>query len=138
MRISDWSSDVCSSDLLDEALEELRRGDRSRAARPHVLHVGDLAVEQLVVSIGEREPPQFVTRGEPGREQLLGELVVVREQPAVLATERDDHRAGQRREIDDRLGPVRALHPRSEEHTSELPSLMRISYAVSCLKKTNI
>src|SRR3546814_6109886 len=29
------------------------------------------------------------------------------------------------------------LHPRSEEHTSELQSLMRISYAVFCLKKKN-
>src|SRR3546814_11732895 len=37
--------------------------------------------------------------------------------------------------------PVRArrgaAHPRSEEHTSELQSLMRISYAVFCLKKKN-
>src|SRR3546814_3966244 len=37
-----------------------------------------------------------------------------------------------------RLGPVEGLfdlNPRSEEHTSELQSLMRISYAVFCLKK---
>src|SRR3546814_7377968 len=33
-----------------------------------------------------------------------------------------------------RMHPVRVLH-RSEEHTSELQSLMRISYAVFCLKK---
>src|SRR3546814_8429456 len=32
---------------------------------------------------------------------------------------------------------VRRQHPRSEEHTSELQSLMRISYAVFCLKKKN-
>src|SRR3546814_10197926 len=32
-------------------------------------------------------------------------------------------------------GRVKTLHPRSEEHTSELQSLMRISYAVFCLKK---
>src|SRR3546814_2843303 len=32
---------------------------------------------------------------------------------------------------------VQSPHKRSEEHTSELPSLMRISYAVFCLKKTN-
>src|SRR3546814_2588249 len=32
---------------------------------------------------------------------------------------------------------MRALRPRSEEHTSELQSLMRISYAVFCLKKKN-
>src|SRR3546814_1679067 len=36
------------------------------------------------------------------------------------------------------LQPLRNVPPRSEEHTSELQSLMRISYAVFCLKKTNI
>src|SRR3546814_2845657 len=35
------------------------------------------------------------------------------------------------------IGPVRVLNLRSEEHTSELQSLMRISYAVFCLKKKN-
>src|SRR3546814_8143275 len=34
-------------------------------------------------------------------------------------------------------GPARRQPPRSEEHTSELQSLMRISYAVFCLKKKN-
>src|SRR3546814_7156841 len=34
-------------------------------------------------------------------------------------------------------GPVYRMKPRSEEHTSELQSLMRISYAVFCLKKKN-
>src|SRR3546814_7279083 len=66
-------------------------------------------------------------------------------------------RAGQRVARGDRLGLVglsgntdfphlhfavtlgnRLLDPRSEEHTSELQSLMRISYAVFCLKKTKI
>src|SRR3546814_2682028 len=35
------------------------------------------------------------------------------------------------------LGAAREIRPRSEEHTSELQSLMRISYAVFCLKKKN-
>src|SRR3546814_4269156 len=34
-------------------------------------------------------------------------------------------------------GVIKSSNPRSEEHTSELQSLMRISYAVFCLKKTN-
>src|SRR3546814_9752724 len=34
------------------------------------------------------------------------------------------------------VGPLKDNHARSEEHTSELQSLMRISYAVFCLKKT--
>src|SRR3546814_3891542 len=51
------------------------------------------------------------------------------------------HRQGSRRARDprDRAAPERAVrcdqHGRSEEHTSELQSLMRISYAVFCLKK---
>src|SRR3546814_2995633 len=36
------------------------------------------------------------------------------------------------------LQPAQPLHPRSEEHTSELQSLMRISYAVFCLKKKSL
>src|SRR3546814_10761554 len=42
------------------------------------------------------------------------------------------------RPVKDRLlvGALRAAYQRSEEHTSELQSLMRISYAVFCLKKT--
>src|SRR3546814_4423467 len=39
--------------------------------------------------------------------------------------------------IDDMLVHIVGEHPRSEEHTSELQSLMRISYAVFCLKKKN-
>src|SRR3546814_6923389 len=43
--------------------------------------------------------------------------------------------AGERGEVDGgRVGPVAARDQRSEEHTSELQSLMRISYAVFCLK----
>src|SRR3546814_1741923 len=37
----------------------------------------------------------------------------------------------------DRYGAIGKAHRRSEEHTSELQSLMRISYAVFCLKKKN-
>src|SRR3546814_8421655 len=53
--------------------------------------------------------------------------------------ERDDR--GQRRRDSDDRAPVdarRADYRRSEEHTSELQSLMRISYAVFCLKKKTI
>src|SRR3546814_6837282 len=49
----------------------------------------------------------------------------------LLRAPRADGRAGDRREV----GPAQAPASRSEEHTSELQSLMRISYAVFCLKK---
>src|SRR3546814_10057551 len=41
------------------------------------------------------------------------------------------------REVEDLMGLLRRYLQRSEEHTSELQSLMRISYAVFCLKKKN-
>src|SRR3546814_8768086 len=60
--------------------------------------------------------------------------------PGALAGEVRRHHRGDRREVHRQLGLVRAGHScRSEEHTSELQSLMRISYADFCLKnKKNI
>src|SRR3546814_5474449 len=100
MRISDWSSDVCSSDLHRPA----RRGQRLReAAAGHA-------------------------RGRlPAR--LLAEEAAA-----------DPQRAPRLRLADRTRGPRRPglrgrRAVRSEEHTSELQSLMRISYAVFCLQK---
>src|SRR3546814_8856530 len=99
MRISDWSSDVCSSDLI--AGQMLEHGDIDR--------LGRRAQHRLVGRLGE-----------------VGQKLVERaEARGRIAPEQ----AGERREM-------MALDRRSEEHTSELQSLMRISYAVFCLKKT--
>src|SRR3546814_1897916 len=89
MRISDWSSDVCSSDLWPAGL---RGRPSSGALRPN--------------------PPVAEQRiAPPSRHSVL-------------------------RQRQDRACPCPSwLQPRSEEHTSELQSLMRISYAVFCLKK---
>src|SRR3546814_7958619 len=143
MRISDWSSDVCSSDLRD--LEARASGQvgvgralRAVAARRAVDHV-DAARLQLV---GQRhavlELPaavDAVDRGDPHeqrqlfrpyRAHRLGDLQ--REPHAALAIAAVTV-----------VAPVRQRRQegRSEEHTSELQSLMRISYAVFCLKKKN-
>src|SRR3546814_7638833 len=100
MRISDWSSDVCSSDL-----EVLLRPPRLRAVRAD-------------------HPPARVLphpdRAAAARRQR-GRNIHCR-RPA-----RARGRVRQRQRAQDR----------SEEHTSELQSLMRISYAVFCLKKNN-
>src|SRR3546814_3019420 len=83
MRISDWSSDVCSSDLLSRQDADGRDGRlRLRRRRGH-------------------------------------------------ADRRDDDRLAAR----PAYGLAILFPHRSEEHTSELQSLMRISYAVFCLKK---
>src|SRR3546814_6257664 len=103
MRISDWSSDVCSSDL--------RTGEHAAAGDPrHHLH-GRPPADAAVLPAGAAALPA----AGPAARQLHAALGG---QPA---------------------DPLRRLPrriERSEEHTSELQSLMRISYAVFCLKKT--
>src|SRR3546814_2063624 len=101
MRISDWSSDVCSSDLTvhhDDLVRKLHERETDIA----------IAVE--------------VPRNAPVGSRWLGEGELV-----VLYREEDMPAAPSRLELADLK--------RSEEHTSELQSLMRISYAVFCLKK---
>src|SRR3546814_1547880 len=102
MRISDWSSDVCSSDLLARpAGAVLARGAVGRA------FVAGVAAP--AVAAAQKDEPFALFRQ-------------VGEQAAILVVGED-------------LGPDRHLDDqRSEEHTSELQSLMRISYAVFCLK----
>src|SRR3546814_10627430 len=94
MRSSDWSSDVCSSDL---GLE--RRHHRRDQRRPQI---PALRVELF----------QTLCRRQTGARPLAPEL-----EPVVPQCRAGDDRG------------------QSEEHTSELQSLMRISYAVFCLNK---
>src|SRR3546814_8854822 len=94
MRISDWSSDVCSSDLLSsehpiDNFDQIGRVDFLRVILLHLAHKLD--------EVGAID---------------AGKLILQ----------------------DSRIGQVQ-FGNRSEEHTSELQSLMRISYAVFCLKK---
>src|SRR3546814_3923306 len=108
MRISDWRSDVCSSDLqtgdiVGHVGEQLVAFGERESAFHHLAVERDLDVDLVVRAI------------DPGR--IIDEIGV---DPAAALGERDPRRL------------------RSEEHTSELQSLMRISYAVFCLKKQNI
>src|SRR3546814_10596435 len=127
MRISDWSSDVCSSDLVEDHI-------RHRCALGR--DVGDLdtcAVSgQMFKEIGTRLCSK--TFGVPaavdGEYRHVGRGIderncVVHRPPRFSAAIPCDQHI-----FADRL--------RSEEHTSELQSLMRISYAVFCLKKKNL
>src|SRR3546814_1382576 len=112
MRISVWSSDVCSSDLFgiapgmstisgdDDgkiAASRPRSGERAVRKSGLIGESGDLALRRLLDQAG----------GGGGANLLI--------------TVYDDF----------------ITQARSEEHTSELQSLMRISYAVFCLKKKN-
>src|SRR3546814_10276113 len=126
MRISDWSSDVCSSDLLDLAVDG--RCQRDRRHRVGNIFGRDGLDESMgktnFVAHGRTErnrPQEFHKLGRPhdgkGGRTGLDELFLRKLCAKISAV----------------LEPVRSH--RSEEHTSELQSLMRISYAVFCLKK---
>src|SRR3546814_3521390 len=116
MRIGDFSSDVCSSDLLRLEAQELFL----------VLH------DEVIGALGAVAVRLIVVGG------VRPALVLVDGEIAVM------HVLGFGREVDfleqagkfGKLGGA-AIFFRSEEHTSELQSLMRISYAVFCLKKKN-
>src|SRR3546814_956782 len=104
MRISDWSSDVCSSDLFED-----------EGACQGVLLVRGKVDGDGAVPV----PVQAVARGRV--------LDVVAGQIAMPPADTGD--------IVHAPLPVFVQYERSEEHTSELQSLMRLSYAVFCLKK---
>src|SRR3546814_1458410 len=105
MRISDWSSDVCSSDLdtVEDTLATI--GEIEKLFGPDVA--------RLVDGVTKLSKIEAMTESERAAENLRKFLLAMSED-------------------------LRVLLVRSEEHTSELQSLMRISYAVFCLKKKNL
>src|SRR3546814_2354223 len=125
MRISDWSSDVCSSDLISKptvqaVVEDPRIGARveQRLDRIDAVEdIGDVALRRI-----------------GNRARLLGVI-------ALVIGGDGDEAVGQAEIvelIDGRQpGAERLRHARSDEHTSALPSLMRHSYAVFSLTHTH-
>src|SRR3546814_1772816 len=106
MRISDWSSDVCSSDLQFLARETLYifadlELACDRECRAKMVAGNHLHRNTSGAAFGDRSLGLFTWRIDEAHQ-----------------AEKHD-----------------AIAERSEEHTSELQSLMRISYAVFCLKK---
>src|SRR3546814_7667689 len=134
MRISDWSSDVCSSDLRVEvgAVERARllaqRGRQLQrlAGAAHVQrHLRIRRLQALEVAQGLAVVDALTVGAHDHVARLEARLFGGR--AGVHACHRRAARAVQAQRRGDAL--------RSEEHTSELQSLMRISYAVFCLKK---
>src|SRR3546814_3336109 len=106
MRISDWSSDVCSSDLAAEVRRSIDVSIKSAVApRWNGCRVSGVEIAQLKTVVKFRLTPSGALAGFTG---------------VTTSGETDSNKF---------------QIPRSEEHTSELQSLMRISYAVFCLKK---
>src|SRR3546814_2899659 len=122
MRIRDWSSDVCSSDL--KSAEILQHG---------ILHIPYLEPRGAVSA-------QVTMNGQTirvfGMHLDLSGLWRRRQAAAIIAYA--GQQEGMPTVLMGDLNEWSAQGGRSEEHTSELQSLMRISYAVFCLKKKKI
>src|SRR3546814_8266462 len=107
MRISDWSSDVCSSDLTN------------------LLLIADDRMAAMALTDGSRLPValgrDYALHSPPASDGIFHPKII-------LQLGRETGRAF--------VSSANATG-RSEEHTSELQSLMRNSYAVFCLKKKN-
>src|SRR3546814_9969174 len=129
MRISDWSSDVCSSDLLAGGPAGGRRRANRGAGYPYQCHRG-FARHSAAPPDGERRglPPRAPNAAR--RRRGGGDAVTLL--PAITE---DAFLGGRVKLRQPEVGYRAAIDPRSEEHTSELQSLMRISSAVFCLKK---
>src|SRR3546814_1835240 len=123
MRISDWSSDVCSSDLLVRVDARARSVDEIRNAAAATRGGVAITVGQIAnVRIGGDLRTGAGSMN--GEEAVIGTvLMLINENSRIVA-----------QDVSAKLDQV-SKTLRSEEHTSELQSLMRISYAVFCLKK---
>src|SRR3546814_1341174 len=140
MRISDWSSDVCSSDLTSS--NDRKRPDFSDVLVKFLLRPCRALRPGVFLEIALRKEEAGAQRLAPRRILDDALLDVVEADPfhpgrgavqiaGFLAVELDEGGAIIERFL---LG-FHLAQQRSEEHTSELQSLMRISYAVFCLKK---
>src|SRR3546814_8576494 len=117
MRISDWSSDVCSSDLVFYRNVWAHNVERN----PLIKGGGQaLMINNLIYNPGHRAVHYNLMNLEwVGHDYVTGQITAIG----------NVMRGGN--DTDEGL----PFLMRSEEHTSELQSLMRISYAVFCLKK---
>src|SRR3546814_2877293 len=137
MRISDWSSDVCSSDLginpvqfniimhlADIWWEKEHRPWPKKQLLAERMDMSERQIQRQIAELESAGLVQLVERTRPGRGKTSNEYDLsglVKKLKALEPEFTEMKQENQKR--------------RSEEHTSELQSLMRISYAVFCLKK---
>src|SRR3546814_1482501 len=106
MRISDWSSDVCSSDLIFRTIDDVSAQDGRMTLS--IEAIGDNTTERTTLVALEKVEGAMLDVNLSERQAPVYRVVGI------------------------------SLVDRSEEHTSELQSLMRISYAVFCLQQHNL
>src|SRR3546814_1604723 len=122
MRISDWSSDVCSSDLSHQFISDFAFYLKSERKMQHNSCNDYIKKLKKVVR-------SCVANGWLQNDPFFAYKIKNKATQPIFLT-KDELQAIQEKQF----GSDR----RSEEHTSELQSLMRISYAVFCLKKQKI
>src|SRR3546814_7384987 len=110
MRISDWSSDVCSSDLTPTRRRSSNRAHRARSS------LAPRSPRGWALARGRKSGARRPKRRSTTSPRCSKVRICASSRPAWAAAR---------------------AQGRSEEHTSELQSLMRTSYAVFCLKKKN-
>src|SRR3546814_4342991 len=161
MRISDWSSDVCSSDLGVGPASNRggsaggKKSGGSSSAKRAKTQVDEAAkaadelkrnLDSILASL-DPKAAQMQSLLEKGRDldsALASQLINPTQWQEARTRLSDEIAALEKEMADSAVGQmfipgIGMSNPRSEEHTSELQSLMRISYAVFCLKKkTNL
>src|SRR3546814_1759331 len=149
MRISDWSSDVCSSDLVADTLERdvtaimVQTGWQRSLSRGASHQVTNGDAESIGISGGVGGRGSQTAKGKAGQASGNegGSTASINLQTSDLGVGSTDARSSidiVNHDVRNAIANAeRAASRRSEEHTSELQSLMRISYAVFCLKKKN-
>src|SRR3546814_1566996 len=127
MRISDLSSDVCSSDLWKWKLPSVPASSalKTRAESIGRAPVPKIRLPSMRISIRSR---RFSSEAPVGASNRYCTSPPIRSEASLVRTGRKTARPV----------PAACLASRSEEHTSELQSLMHSSYAVFCLKKKKI
>src|SRR3546814_3738180 len=155
MRISDWSSDVCSSDLRNEVLglkwtdidtkKKRLALNRGLVAVGYELHQTRGKTRQARRSIDLDDTTISVLEGWRAFQAAEFAAVGITNDEGWVFTDGDGnpihphalYQSFRRIVANADIPPLRFHDLRSEEHTSELQSLMRLSYAVFCLNKTH-
>src|SRR3546814_6125940 len=140
MRISDWSSDVCSSDLVARLARRDRNGRGDLLAhRDAILERLDAMIDRVADDMDQRIADilhHFAVEFDLAAARLKGDLLahVLREFADAARQWREQLAAALHPHLADRLEHAcERIGERSEVHTSALQSLMRISSAVFCL-----
>src|SRR3546814_2651725 len=132
MLIGDWSSDVCSSDLF--SIERYLTISKASGKSNVNAFIGKIRAHLRSNNIDAAIRECDSQRGSVAN-VVKSTLFRYKEMEAATQLDVDQRILAIQQEVEESTNLELPMLERSEEHTSELQSLMRISYAVFCLKK---